>query len=394
MGFLAVVLWPALIFFVLIYLSYYCLMRYESGKNERTTGSERLRDICVIIPAYNEERFILRCLESVKNLDYPKDRMGIIVVDDGSTDNTSSLVDDYFKTNSHRLNARLIVQSPRGGKALAINQALTDCNSEIVLLTDADTLLREDAMKEIVKNFDDPSVGAVTGRLSMINFNESSATKLEKIYRGVFDILRKGESRLDSTPIFNGPLVAVRRELLENLEADTIADDTEIAIRTREKGYRAIFDPQALVYANTPTGFAQRLRQKTRRGVGIIQSFMRHRDMIFNPKYKIYGFVILPVEIFMHIISPILTMIFVALASLTVILNSTAVLRSSTFILTVLTLMFASLLVLTTKIRRAQKMAASLLSLFSTFLEHQLALFLSLLRLLTRSENPEWQKIS
>jgi cellulose synthase/poly-beta-1,6-N-acetylglucosamine synthase-like glycosyltransferase len=333
--------------------------------------------VSLIIPAYNEEKLILRCLLNIKNLDFPKNKLEIIIVDDGSTDNTAELIEEFIRNNVEKLDAQLRRRETREGKASALNYGRQLCKGEILVLTDADTILKEDAVKKITSNFVDPTIGAVTGNLSMLNFDQCYVTRIEKTYRSIFNMLRMGESRLDSTPIFNGPLIAVRKQLLEELKIDTIADDTELALRTRERGYKAVFDPEALAYTTTPRSGKLRIKQKARRGMGIIQALIRHRRMIFNPYYNIYGLVILPAEVFMHIVSPILIALISAAFLLTLIFNFSTV---SVFALAIGAIGLV-LLVL------------SGLDFFVTFLEHQLALFLGLLYLIGRTENHQWEKI-
>lgn len=367
-------------------------MRYQTKKPQNTRKHEILPSVSVVIPAYNEEKFVLKCLTNVRKLRYPNDKLEVLIVDDGSTDNTRKLTSDFIKEHSNHLNIKQLIQPRRQGKPLAIKRAREACNGQIVVLTDADTTLRQDAVNKIVRNFADPKVGAVTGKLSIVNFGQSNATKVEKAYRNIFDVLRLGESRLDSTPIFNGPIVALRKELLEGLEADTIADDTTLALETREKGYKAIFDPEAEAYATTPLSYKWRMIQKSRRAMGIIQALIQHRKMIFNPKYHLFGFVILPVEFFMHIISPILLMFFMATFLLIAILNFSALSGLMIILITAAVAFF--LLLLASKLLEPYFEMMNPMTFLTIFFEHQLALFLGLLHLLTRGKHAtSWEKI-
>jgi cellulose synthase/poly-beta-1,6-N-acetylglucosamine synthase-like glycosyltransferase len=342
----------------------------------------------VIIPAYNERDAIDSKLRDLLKQDYPN--MEIIVVDDGSADETSEIVKNFVKENSSQLKVQLFAFPERRGKASAINYAWQHCNGEIVIISDADTLLGEGAIQKIVQNFSDQKVGAVTGKLSMINYGETSATKLEKAYRSIFDVLRIGESHIDSTPIFNGPLVALRRNLFDHLEPNTLADDTEISLKVIEKGYRAIFDPEAMVYAFTPKKFKFRMKQKIRRAQGIIQSFIRHRNMLFKSAYGRYGLVIFPAEFFMHIISPFL-------------LVANAILFSFLIFNSILTIHFIAIFILVIAILGLILMAVGhvskdfilirLIRLFLTFIEHQIFLMLGLLSIFVGRYSAKWEKI-
>jgi cellulose synthase/poly-beta-1,6-N-acetylglucosamine synthase-like glycosyltransferase len=357
-------------------------------KSLRKPSEDYAPFISVIIPAYNERDAIDSKLRDLLKQDYPN--MEIIVVDDGSADETSEIVKNFVKENSSQLKVQLFAFPERRGKASAINYAWQHCNGEIVIISDADTLLGEGAIQKIVQNFSDQKVGAVTGKLSMINYGETSATKLEKAYRSIFDVLRIGESHIDSTPIFNGPLVALRRNLFDHLEPNTLADDTEISLKVIEKGYRAIFDPEAMVYAFTPKNFKFRMKQKIRRAQGIIQSFIRHRNMLFKSEYGRYGLVIFPAEFFMHIISPFL-------------LVANAILFSFLIFNSILTIHFIAIFILVIAILGLILVAVGhmskdfipirLIRLFLTFIEHQIFLMLGLLSIFVGRYSAKWEKI-
>lgn len=372
------------------YLGYFLLMWKKSHElNFRISSMEDFAPfISVIVPAYNEEKTVARKLENLRQQVYPN--IEVIVVNDGSTDDTVNMVQKFIDENEGQLPVQLISTPRRGGKASAINYAWQSCKGEIVILSDADTILEEGAIKQIVKNFHNPRVGAVTGKLCMRNYEESSSTELEKSYRNIFDILRFGESVMDSTPVFNGALVALRRELFESLESDTLADDTEISLLIREKGYKAIFDPNAAVYAFTPKSFKFRMKQKIRRGEGIIQSMVRHRRLLFNPTYGKYGLIILPCEFLMHSIFP-------ALILLTFLLFFFLLVSASLSMYIIIALALGAVFLgLTPLVLRHSSKNQSLINpvkLLVTFLEHQVFLILGLFSLLLRKGNVKWEKI-
>jgi cellulose synthase/poly-beta-1,6-N-acetylglucosamine synthase-like glycosyltransferase len=223
---------------VIFYLGYFLLMVKMSCRRNTFNGYDGNLNLLVsiIVPAYNEEKNIVRKLENLLQQGYPF--MEVIVVNDGSTDRTAELVQSFIEKNSLQHKVKLLNISKREGKPSAINHGFRYCKGEIIVISDADTILGENALQRIVQRFQDGKVGGVTGKLSMINYGESFSTDLEENYRNVFDILRLGESCMDSTPIFNGALIALRRQLFSPLRPDTIADDTEIALRVRKKAIR------------------------------------------------------------------------------------------------------------------------------------------------------------
>jgi len=380
------------LFLFAFYLGYFLLMRRKSSEGDSWSipcETDFAPSVSVIVPAYNEENTIVHKLRNLLEQGYPN--MEIIVVDDGSNDDTTKMVQSFIDRNSSKFRVRLVVLPKRKGKASALNYAWQHCNGEIVIISDAETTLGETAIKNLVQNFCDQKVGAVTGRLSMVNYEQTSATKLEKSYRNVFDMLRLGESHMDSTPIFNGPLVALRKNLFDHLESDTIADDTEISLTIREKGYRAIFDPRATVYAFTPKSFKFRMKQKIRRAQGIIQSLHRHRKILFNPAYGKYGTIILPCEFFMHVISPLL-LVLISILSLFILVYNSIILMYFMVIFGLVIIIYGLTFV---ALRRTSKdrTPINLIEMFATFLEHQTFLMLGLLLLSVRKKNVRWEKI-
>ena len=374
------------------YFGYFLLMWIESRdwSHHSTKGGVKVDlSVSVVVPAYNEEKTITRKLENLNEQAYSN--MEVIVVNDGSTENTKETVQRFIERTSVKFKVRLLNLQERQGKASAINCGWKDCEGDIMVISDADTLLEKNAIQEIVQNFRDPHVGSVTGKLSMINYDENASTGLEKSYRSIFDILRLGESCIDSTPIFNGPLIALRRDLFEPLKLNTLADDTELALTTREKGYRAIFDPAAEVYAYTPREFKYRTKQKIRRARGIIQAIFRHRKMIFNSEYGKYGLVVLPGEFFMHVISPLLILLSVAFLAFFFALY--AVHMVPILLLFGVIILILGIAPFFARILSKNRSLANPLKVLATFLEHQLFLGLGLLSFMLNRSSAKWEKI-
>jgi cellulose synthase/poly-beta-1,6-N-acetylglucosamine synthase-like glycosyltransferase len=237
--------------------------------------------------------------------DYPKNKIKLIIVDSASEDTTASLIESFIRENGLS-DFEFIKEPERKGKASALNGVLKHCVGEVVVITDADACWEKDTLRRIVLHFSNPNIGAVTGRQVLLNPNQNLSTKVERTYRFFFDVLRLGESCIDSTPIFNGPLMAFRSNLLEPIPEDTIADDSQLAVKIRKKGFKSIYDPSAVFYEYAPFSYKSRFSQKLRRGQGLIQLFFREREVMFNSSYEKFGTIIFPAEFFMHIISPAL----------------------------------------------------------------------------------------
>lgn len=365
-------------------------MVHESRKPNNVQREKKILDVTLLIPMYNEAKVIRRKILNVENLDYPKKNLEVIIIDSGSIDGTPDLVQHYI--DKSKIRYKLIVQPDRLGKASAINYALRYCKGDIIVMTDADALFNKDALKKIVENFSDPNVGSATGRICILNADQSSVTVLEKSYRTIFEIIRQGESKMDSTPIFNGPITAFRKELFDELETDTVTDDIEICIRIREKGFRSVYDPEAIAYENTPISRKSRIKQKTRRAHGAIQSIIRHKNLLFNRKYGRYGFIIFPCEFFLHLISPFMLLLIILLGGVV-----TLRVLSSTLPFTTVVLLSVGVLILFTFILQTLKLDRLLVinpvNVLFTFFDSQLCLILGFVALLMRKKDYKWEKI-
>jgi len=364
---------------------------YFSRKPSKYRKKEIFPAVFFLVPTYNEDKTILQKLENITSLDYPKTALEILVVDSNSSDNTQRIVGDFISQNSE-FNIHFMSQEKKMGKASALNLVLQHSHGEIVIMSDADALFDKRAIAKLVENFTDPVVGAVTGKVVIANANQNSSTKLEKNYRGIFDILRMGESNMDSTPVFSGPIMAFRRDLFESLSTETIADDTEISMMIREKGAKTVFAQDAIAYEYTPVTFNSKFKQKVRRGQGLVQSFWRHKNFLFNPKHGRYGCVIFPAEFFMHLISPILLVAILLLTFVVILANP--------FMIAYIALAAASLIALAGLMLFAQSILGKSrtapvnpFSALRTFIDHELCLLGSITYFLMGKRNFNWEQI-
>jgi cellulose synthase/poly-beta-1,6-N-acetylglucosamine synthase-like glycosyltransferase len=285
--------------------AYYALVFHMSKELPRVVRGPVNEEVTILIPTHNEEVTILSKLENLLNQSYPKDLMKVLVVDSESTDRTRELV-SAFQKDHPELNVRIIAEPTRRGKPAAVANALEQCETDLVIITDADIGLYNESVRIILENFSDPQIGAVTGRQTIPNLEYSRNTRIEYTYRSIFDIIRIGESNLDSTPVFAGEFMAFRRTAAKKLNPDSVADDTALALGIRANGKRTVVDPASFFVEPSPSSNRARLEQKKRRGMGIIQALMNNHNMLFRPSYGLFGAVVLPAEIFMHVFSPLL----------------------------------------------------------------------------------------
>ena len=290
---------------ILVYGGYYLLCYYTANHKSLKIKKKRKfkPSVSIVIPTWNEEDTIKGKLKNTLKLKYPNKKLEIIVIDSGSTDKTRSIV-KKFK------GVRLIVEKKRMGKANALNRVFRKCKGDILIMSDSDCRLDKNILEKSMPYFSDTKIGALTGRQILLNPNENIATKTESEYRNFYFLIRKAESIIDSTIIFHGEFSAFRKELLENIYVDSVADDTELALRVRKKNYRALMIWEAIYREYAPDKLSERIKQKYRRAQGLIQIMSRFFSTFFlNPSYGYFGMLIFPVEFFMHLISPILLVI-------------------------------------------------------------------------------------
>lgn len=273
----------------------------DAGFNIKIDPSYR-PNISIIIPTYNESTSIEKKIKNTFEIDYPRDKVKIFVIDSASTDGTADIAQRFEQI-------KVIRQEERKGKSSALAEVFKVATGEIIVITDADAMLDNEVLLKSVPYFSDRSVGAVTGKQILINPNETISHQSEQSYREFFDTIRTIESKISSTMVFNGPFMAFRQNVLEAPAQNSVADDTEMAIQVIKKGYRALYIPEAIYYEKIPLSNESRIKQKERRAQGLVQSFWRHRDMLFDKKYGKFGTEVFPAEFAVHLLLPFSLMI-------------------------------------------------------------------------------------
>ena len=369
-------------------------MLYASREEDRTARGPINEEVTVLVPTYNEQDTIQMKLQNIFEQTYPRQLIRVVIADSASTDNTRELALDFHKGHPE-LSVRIVEEGKRRGKPAAIAQATGRCDTDIIVITDADIELRDYSLARITENFADPLIGAVTGRQEIPNPLSSSNTEVESAYRGICDVLRIGESRLDSTPIFAGEFMAFRKTAARNWDPDSVADDTALALQIRKNGYRTIMDPRAVFIEQAALSFRARMRQKGRRGMGIIQALLRSRGMLFRHVYGIFGSLILPAELFLHVVSPLLFVSSLGLLLSGVFVGKAMLLLSPGLQLLSLVVLLGSLLVLLRRKRLRQ-----VLLFVASYVTAQLFLFYAIILLIryrispsARSQLLQWERI-
>jgi cellulose synthase/poly-beta-1,6-N-acetylglucosamine synthase-like glycosyltransferase len=248
---------------------------------------EDLPTVSVVLPTYDEAAIVERKLRELTGLDYPDERLEIVVADD-STDATPDIVESFAAEAPIPVT---VVRGHRAGVAAAVTQAVDSAANEVILRTDCDAELAPDALRRAVETLATPDVGLVTGQQTAV---VGGGSAVEADYRGLLGLVQAVETRLDSTFIVHGPCCAFRRADFEPLPADTVADDTAIGVAIRRAGKRVVMDPRVTFAEAGTSGLRARRGRKDRRALGLLQQLVRHRDLL--GRCGRYGRVVLPLN--------------------------------------------------------------------------------------------------
>jgi cellulose synthase/poly-beta-1,6-N-acetylglucosamine synthase-like glycosyltransferase len=257
-----ILLWIMVLLLAYIYFGYPLLaLAFGSARPRRTDKGEIRASMTVIITAYNEEAGIARKLENVLALAQPAGGLDIIVASDASSDATDQIVLDFGAPN-----VRLLRVEGRVGKTACQNAAAAQANGDILVFTDATTLLHTGALQALCRNFHDPHVGCVAGRLTYVAAGDHATGKGGTSYWGYEIRLRMAESSLGSLIGVSGCLYAVRRSAYRPIAPELISDFV-IAMVVREQGLRTVLEPEALCYEDTLDRPDQELSMRVRVGM-------------------------------------------------------------------------------------------------------------------------------
>jgi len=219
--------------------------------------------ISVVLPVYNGEVYLDEKLRSILALDYPKEKMDILVVSDGSTDGTEAIARNFEPWGVRLLGL------PRGGKATALNAAIRQARGDVLVLTDVRQPLAPDSVRLLLESFADPSVGAVSGELIVGAGASNDANDIGMYWR--FETwIRDRLSAVDSMFGATGPFYAIRRELAPPLPPDILLDDMYLPLAAFFRGYRLVVDRRARAY-DIPTGLRTEFHRKVRTLAGNYQ---------------------------------------------------------------------------------------------------------------------------
>ncbi len=267
--FLSSVLFAILFAYIVIIFAIYIISRL---KKQKMYDFEPRASI--VVPAYNEEKNIEDCLNSIFSLNYPKDKIEIIVVDDGSKDSTISIIKKFKNVK--------LLQQKHLGKVEALNLGIKNSSYEFVFTIDSDTTLDKNCLKDLISPFEDKGIGATTGNNKVKN-KHSIITMFQNIEYNMGNLIRNSFSTTFNNGIwFSGSLACYRKSVLEKVgyfKKDTMAEDQDIALEIKKSGFKTICSPTAYGYTIVPDKIKDLYRQRVRWWIGALQSMIKNREL-------------------------------------------------------------------------------------------------------------------
>ena len=255
------------------------------GIDQRSRRGEAYTpSVSLVIPAHDEAEVIAAKLENSLSLDYPEGLLEVVVGSDGSTDGTDELVAACPDPRVH------LSAAPRGGKVAVLNRCVPASTGEIVVLTDANTMLDKRAVRALVRRFLDQEVGAAVGRLKL--YNRKRREYEESLYWSYETLLKHWEGSHGAVLGANGGLYALRSALFQRLPPDTVVDDFVIPVRLLQQGWQVVYEPGAVAYEETTEDYSREFARRARISAGNYQALQRHAGLLvpWRAPFAAYAF--------------------------------------------------------------------------------------------------------
>ena len=291
--FSVLVVWLSYVFFLYLII-FWLLVFLERNIVETEEKMEIYPNVTIAIPAYNEEKNISETINSVLRLDYPREKLEVIIVNDGSTDNTKEIVEKII-TENPGFNIKLISQNNHG-KGSALNGALKIADGEFFTTMDSDSIIRQDALKKVIPRFKDNDVAAVLPLMKVFN-PKNLLQKIQWCEYLVNLFYKRLMSILDCVHVAPGPFSTYRKETIKNLggfDENNLVEDLELTLRLQKNHYKIIQVFNTEVYTKAPETFKAFYKQRNRWYKGTFLNALKYRNMAFNKKYGDFGFIQMP----------------------------------------------------------------------------------------------------
>ena len=319
------VFWVSLILIFYTYLGYGILLyivvnlkRLISRNHSESVlpADDQLPPVTLMICAYNEENVIPEKMENILQLDYPKDKLCVMWVTDGSNDHSNDLLKKYDEVT-------LVYSPERRGKAAAMQHGLKENKADIVIFTDANTMLNAGSVKEIVRLFMDPKVGCVSGEKRVAaRFEGHTAAEGEGIYWKYESTLKRWDSELYSAMGAAGELFAVRMSVYEEAPSNALLDDFMISMLILKKGYKIAYTREAYATEYGSANLEEESKRKQRIAAGGLQSCWWLRSLMNPFKYPIVSFLFISHRVLRWSVTPFAMLLLIPLNIALVLMNA------------------------------------------------------------------------
>jgi len=270
---------------IYIYLGYPIIVFLISFVTKRKVSKVSLEPkITILISAYNEEKHIKATIENKLSLNYPREKIEIIVISDGSVDRTEEIVRSFVERG-----VKLIRQVPRKGKTSALNLAVPEVNGDILVFSDANSIYDVDALHYLMENFSDPEVGYVTGKMVYVKPDGTTVGDGCSAYMKYENFLRTLETNIGSVAGVDGGIDAVRKSLYQPMNADQLPDFV-LPLMVIEQGYRVVYEPRALLKEETLISSEDEYRMRMRVSLRALWALWDMRELFNFKKYGAFSF--------------------------------------------------------------------------------------------------------
>lgn len=234
----------------------------------RTLNTKDYPAVSVIIAAYNEESCIKARVENLLTLDYPKEKLTLLIGSDGSSDQTAEILSEFENQN-----LQVHIFNVNRGKMSVLNDLVEKATDDIIIFSDANTHFQSDTIQQLTRHFNNDKIGAVCGELHLVDGD--TGDNKDNVYWRYEQVLKFHESRLNALQGANGAIYAIRKSLFIPLPANTIVDDFQIAMNVAKQGFRLVYDPEAIAIEEIAPNLAEEEGRRVRIGLGNYQAFFK-----------------------------------------------------------------------------------------------------------------------
>ena len=296
---LAIVVYTYVGYGLILYLLVFIKRLAIKAKPLADITDDCLPEVTLMVCAYNEEDIISEKMSNTHSLDYPADRLHLVWVTDGSTDNTNSILSAYP-------DVKIVFSPERRGKSAALKHGIKEVSTEIVMMTDANTMLNPGAVREIVRLMQPPKVGCVSGEKKVMAKSDSDkAAQGEGLYWKYESTLKRLDSELYSAMGAAGELCVIRRQLMTDIPDDTLLDDFVISMEIVRMGYKIAYTSKAFAMEYGSADLHEESKRKRRIAAGGLQSCWRLRSLMNPLRHPVVAFQFVSHRVLRWTITPV-----------------------------------------------------------------------------------------